>query len=126
MNEVVHVLLGAALVAIGILAAALSDRIRGVRITRERASVVSATRTSRAAPDSDAMPIPRLARARVLLAESKTQQAVARDVVAALVAAGYTKQVVTEAVWGCNSAERSTIEEWTRAALRRCARGATS
>lgn len=47
-------------------------------------------------------------------------------VIAALVAAGYKKQVATEATWACNAAERATAESWTAAALRRCALGGMS
>jgi hypothetical protein len=47
----------------------------------------------------------------------------AEDVVAALVAAGYKKQIAADAALACSGAERATIEDWTRAALRRCARG---
>ena len=35
MTDVLHMLFGAALVAIGVLAAALADRIRGIRISRD-------------------------------------------------------------------------------------------
>jgi hypothetical protein len=45
------------------------------------------------------------------------------DVIAALIAAGYKKPVASDAAWACTSAERATIEAWTCAALRRCARG---
>ena len=44
----------------------------------------------------------------------------------ALVAAGYKKPVATEATWACGAGERASIEGWTAAALRRCARGGMS
>lgn len=40
------------------------------------------------------------------------------DVVSALVAAGYSKRVATEAAGTGEPDQRSTIESWTRAALR--------
>jgi Holliday junction resolvasome RuvABC DNA-binding subunit len=57
--------------------------------------------------------------------ETKTD-AMADDVIAALMAAGYKKPIATEAALGCGQAERATIEHWTRAALRRCAKGVAS
>jgi hypothetical protein len=131
---ILSMLLGAALVAIGILAAALSDRIRGIRLVRERAiptpreQTIRANRTA-AAPievvEAELVPAkPRAPRADSKI-EPKTNTEV-NDVIAALVAAGYKKVTATEAAWGCSQAERATIELWTRAALRRCAQGASS
>ena len=45
------------------------------------------------------------------------------DVIAALVAFGYKRTIAAEATWNCNVTERGTIEDWTAAALRRCAVG---
>ena len=114
MNEVVHVVLGAALVTIGVLVAALADRVRGLRIRR---------RTPARDPLDVIEPLPRpdSGRERTPRAGSTTQH-VAADVIAALVAAGHKKPVATEAVWDCRTSERTTIADWTRAALRRCAR----
>jgi hypothetical protein len=125
MNDVAHVLLGAALVAIGILAAALADRIRGLHVTRERFRAAGPPPTSMDVIDPVLVAIPKSERARAPRSQSKAQQTTADDVVAALVAAGYKKQVAAQAVCACTAAERATIEDWTRSALR-CARGATS
>lgn len=128
-TDAVHILFGAALVAIGVLASALADRIRGLRIARESARertgrhqsappaipVVDPSELLRAAPG----PKPRAARP-----ETKDASNVGEDVITALVAAGYKKAIATEAAWACNLTERSTIESWTAAALRRCGRGA--
>lgn len=125
MIDVGNMLLGAALVAIGVLAAALADRIRGLRITRERA--VMSTPTSPPVHDPDPVATPKPGRARTPQSRSKTHtQQTADDVIAALVAAGHKKQVATDAVWGCRDAERTTIEQWTLASLRRCAPGEIS
>jgi hypothetical protein len=40
-----------------------------------------------------------------------------------LVAAGYRKRVAQAATAGCAAEQRMTVEDWTRAALRRCAHG---
>jgi hypothetical protein len=119
MNEVAHAVFGAVLVTIGVLAAALADRIRGLRMRRDRATaparaaveVIEAELGQRS--DRERTPRPGL----------KVQQAAASDVIAALVASGHKKPVATEAVRDCSASERTTIEDWTRAALRRCAQG---
>ncbi len=137
LNSVLTMLFGAALVAIGVLAAGLADRIRGLKIAREaqpreRASraqsapagipVVEAAELLRPAPTTSAKP-PRAARP-----ESKPTPATegGEDVIAALIGAGYKKPIATEATWACGAGERASIEGWTAAALRRCARGGMS
>lgn len=143
MTEFVHVLLGAALVTIGILAAAIADRIRGVRGT----SVYTATQPRSAVPVHAAVRVtapakPRRARASVPRTSSSPSSAertvstdavdanghstTADEVIAALVAFGHPKPLATEAVRGCGQTERETVESWTLAALRRCARGVVS
>lgn len=112
MNDLGHVLLGAGLVVFGVMAAALADRIRGLRTTHERAALLAYRRY-----------VPRamaLERGPTALAHATMQH----DVVSALVGAGYSKRVATEATEACTPNQRSTIESWTRAALRRCAQGA--
>jgi hypothetical protein len=144
MTDVVHVLLGAALVAIGILAAAIADRIRGVRLMRGTSG--AATQPRSAVPVHTAVPgtrsvKPRGARASVPrtssspssdrsvsgdAADANCHAAVADEVIAALVASGHPKPLATEAVWGCGQPERESVESWTLAALRRCVRGVVS
>lgn len=117
-----HMLLGAALVALGVIAAALADRIRGLRVARE-------PERSRRAPievvESRPEPKAKAKSGESALAGQKAQ-GMADEVLSALIAAGYKKPVASEAVWGCSAQERETIEHWTRAALRRCAKGAAS
>lgn len=112
-----HMLLGAALVALGVIAAALADRIRGLRVTRE-------TERSRRAPIEvvESRPEPKTKSALT----GQKAQGMADEVIAALIATGYKKPAASEAVWGCTAQERETIEHWTRAALRRCAKGGLS
>jgi Holliday junction resolvasome RuvABC DNA-binding subunit len=114
MNDVLHMLLGAALVTIGVLASALADRIRQLRLTRHddthapvHAPVRAATRAPRAKQNDD------------VLAPG------ADDVVAALVATGYRKAQTMQAVAACAPREQATPESWTAAALRHCAGGAS-
>lgn len=134
---ILNALFGAALVAIGVLAAALADRIRGLRVSRDRATATARTTPSRAPIEVIAAEIepapPRAAskskaaggepRAEVRWDAGHKAQAMAYDVIAALIAAGYKKSIAEEAVWGCNAAERATVETWAASALRRCARG---
>lgn len=133
-TTVIAALFGAALVAIGVLAAALADRIRGTRPGSARAMLAPREVTPRAMPramrqrqrievvepESDPVPTPMKP---TRPGETKEQ---ADDVIAALVAAGYKKSRATEATWGCSQTERVTIELWTKAALRRCAQGGVS
>lgn len=135
MIHVLYTLLGAALVAIGVLAAALADRIRGLRVSRrdaeprERAArapsvPVHATRAAIPVVDAELVqavsPKPRTPRPEPKVAEGGD------DVIAALVAAGYKRGIATEAAWACSAAERATVEGWVASALRRCARGGLS
>ena len=125
-TAVLDMLFGAALVAIGVLAAALADRLRGLRVSRDRAPrVVAPIRTPIEVVEPEAVPAARSERPRAPKIESKASSA-ADDVIAALVAAGYKKPIAAEAAWACSVAERATIEGWTYAALRRCARGGLS
>jgi hypothetical protein len=135
MLNIPSMLLGAVLVAIGVLAAALAERIRGPRITREAAS---RARTSRTPSVSAAIPVvepvelfrmqPPVAKPHVPrpapASAPKTEGG--DDVIAALIATGYKKPIATEATWACSATERATLEGWTVAALRRCAQGARS
>ena len=133
-------LFGAALVAIGVLAAALADRIRGLRISRDAREATP--RASRAAsvpaPSARAsIPVVEHSEYRGMPAPAKPPRAPrtepkvpspegGEDVIAALVAAGYKKALAAEAAWACSAGERTTVETWTAAALRRCARGGMS
>lgn len=116
---------------IGILTtAALADHIRGLRVSREtpreqtpikaletRPLTVVKPREQPAVPTTTVKP-------RSSRGETKVQVPTddPEDVIAALIAAGYKSQIAREATWACNGAERSTVEDWTRAALRRCSR----
>jgi hypothetical protein len=137
MNDIAQVSLGAALVTIGVLVAALADRIRGFRVAREtlRGRKV---RAGRAHAGAEVLPV--IEATEWLHAEPATTKPMrasrpeprsnstppgtdgANDVIAALVGAGYKKAIATESTRACSMAERATVEEWTRAALR-AARG---
>ena len=132
MHHILDVLLGAALVAIGVLAAALADRVRGIRLAGSRTAGPRDRHPAAAESlrePAEAAQAQRPAVRRASRSESGAQSE-ANDVIAALVATGYKRPIATEAVWGCGAGERETIEGWTRAALTRaalrCARGAAS
>jgi hypothetical protein len=133
MTSILYTLLGGALVVIGVLAAAVADRVRGLRITRERPQVAVANLPSRKQDGSAAAEIQHadhpaaIARTRWNVGRKPAEStAVADEVIAALVAAGYKKPIASEATWSCNAADRATIESWTAAALRRAGKGAPS
>jgi len=138
LSNVLFILLGAGLVSVGFLVAAFAERIRGPRETepyktrrgQRTIPVVEAVEVFHptAAPPPTAAQASRTAAApasRSARAETKnvTSSEGGEDVISALAAAGYKKALATEATWACTVAERSTIEGWTAAALRRCARG---
>jgi len=150
VTAALNMLLGAALVAIGVIAAALADRIRGVKLVREqqpREREQPRERASRA-PAADIPVIEAVPMIAPAAPPAKPQRAVApakartsipvmpernaerndggEDVIAALIGAGYKKPIATEATWACGAGERASIEGWTAAALRRCARGGMS
>lgn len=113
MNDLLHILLGAALVSTGVFASALADRIRGLRVERRQAPQ----------PRQHEASVPISAKAQGAVAPTSRD---ATDVIAALCAAGYLKSVATEAAMRCTAAERTSIEHWVRAALRNCTQGVVS
>ncbi len=113
MNDLAHILIGAALVWLGVLAGAVGDRIRygkgrGHSLARSRSAGTANASEAPAATGS--------------LPHTEATKAMARDVVAALTTAGYTKQAANEAVWSCPASSRATLESWVRAALGRAMR----
>lgn len=111
LSDILHLLLGAALVAIGVLAGAAADRIRGLRVA-QRAARDPIDRVERRSPTPPrGAPIP----------TTTAHTAMARDVVATLVTAGYGKIEAQRAVVACPGSQCATIESWTRAALRKIA-----
>lgn len=129
LSSVLTMLLGAALVAIGVLAAALADRVRGLRIAREGQPRERASRARAEIPVVESADLPRATPAPARTPRAPQGPAAApeggEEVIAALVASGYKRPIATEAAWACTAAERATIEGWAVAALRR-ARGGMS
>ncbi len=141
-TSVLYMLLGAALVAAGVLVSALADRVRGLRASREkpgasREKTAQSLRSAipvvepaelltgnpyRAAPPVTTKPV------RAVRPEPKVQVNAegGDDVIAALVASGYKKPIATEATWACTADERVTVERWTVSALCRCVCGGMS
>jgi len=133
-TTVCQILLGSLLVVVGMIGSAIADRIRGI-IRRREPVVQSEPLASRqrnrriprpfvpGSPIASAPPIPGAAAPQVMaLVKSKKgpDEIMADDVLAALVAAGYTKRIAETAVRACVGDERATTETWVRAALRRC------
>ena len=98
-------LLGALLVVVGVLAGAVGDRIRGNRAARASAG----TSPRKVAQVSDHAK-----------AEPMELGDLGRDVVATLIASGFSKDAATQATLACPGTTRSTVESWTRAALGQC------
>jgi hypothetical protein len=115
-SELGFLLVGAFCVALGVVCGAIGDRVRYGRATR------TTTRTARLAettPRPTRQPSP-------LLERMTAESGLASDVTEALVTAGYPKAAAAAAVAACAGSERSTLEAWTRAALRRAGKGAPS
>jgi len=135
MNDVLHILLGAALVAIGVIATGVADRIRGLRIQRPQ---LQQPRTARAEEPSTS---PTRDQSVVVAQRDDVKTDRVRgtrppsappapprergDVIAALIGSGYRKQDAIAAADACVAAERATLESWTRSALRHARGGAS-
>jgi hypothetical protein len=125
LNSVLFMLFGAALVAGGVLASALADRIRNLRVMREAAPRQSRAPSAPITIEEPAeLPRPKLPRTPQPKPSLATEGG--EDVIAALIASGFKKPIATEAAWACTAPERATVETWTMHALRRCARGGMS
>jgi hypothetical protein len=148
LSNVLFILLGASLVAVGVLTTALAERLRGNAPTEEKRpqaprTVVAeptemprtptVTRSARevtplVTPPATGTEMPRTPTVtRVARAETKiTSPGLGENVISALVAAGYKRTMAAEATWACDKTERASIGAWTAAALRRCAPGGVS
>jgi hypothetical protein len=129
-------LLGGLLVALGVVAGAVADRIRAGRhrvpaVAPARARVARGTRADTrvgvgVGPATAAWVVPgepsndehrdRLYENPNLI---ERQKLIGSDVVTALTTAGYKRGLAKEATWGCSKTERASLEDWTRAALQR-------
>jgi len=130
---VCQILLGSLLVVIGMIGSAIADRIRGIvrrrLLVAQSEPLVARQRNRRVprpfipgSPIASAPPIPGAAAPQVMaLVKSKKSpdEIMADDVLAALVASGYTKRIAEVAVRSCIGDERATTETWVKAALRR-------
>jgi hypothetical protein len=116
MTDILYMLLGGVLVVFGVMAAALADRVRGIKQAGWWAG------DSRDAVAAIPTTPPRVRLESIPSIPSAAEQ----DVIAALVASGYKKAAATDAARGCTAADRATIEGWTAAALRRAGKGVLS
>jgi hypothetical protein len=105
---ILYMTFGALLVATGVLASALADRIRGLCVQRQTPTPTPRVEPQRLKPRPAAVPA------------VFTNPDGFVEVTAVLVAAGYKKVLATQATQNCSAAERASLETWTRAALRRC------
>ena len=137
MTGILYMLFGAFLVAGGVIASAFADKIRGLRQTRPVPAVPRTVPTPARPSASVRQPIEVIEAELVPTLSPKPPRTppsrgaeksltIADDVIAALVATGFKKPQATEATWACGEAERATVEAWTKAALRRCAKGNAS
>lgn len=141
LANVGFMLLGALLLAGGVLVSSLADRIRGLRAQHRDQQQSRAPRKAAApkavpsdydpsdtifVPDEDPAATRRgdrpLSRAKI----APVDTGMAADVVNALVAAGYNKRVAASAAAACDVSERGSLADWTRAALRRSHEGVAS
>jgi hypothetical protein len=148
LNNVLFMLLGTGLVTVGFLAAAYAERIRGARAMKilerpttrpqeQQASRPSSTIEPAAMSHARSSAHREMTNAPAEMPRTPTITRISRatrqappspgdEVVAALIAAGYKRTIAAEATWACGEAERTTIENWTVSALRRCAQGGPS
>lgn len=133
LADVGFMLLGALLLAGGVLVASLADRIRGLRaLRREQRQTPREYRQAATpkmttidpsdtifVPDEDPAATRRGDRPLPNNKPAPINTGMAGDVVNALVAAGYHKRTATSAVQACDMSERGSLADWTRAALRR-------
>ena len=106
-------------IVIGVLLCALADRIRGVRTVRYRVEQDDAVATAKPARRRSPSPAPSLPSLRPRVPTPAAIDDNEKTVVTALVGAGYSRDVAMKSAAACASNERTTVESWTRAALKR-------
>lgn len=104
-------LLGAALVVLGVLSGALADRIRH-----------SPLRSARNRPPRDPLRLDQGQPALTTPAHDRMRC----DVIAALVQSGFRKAEAAEAARACKGSEQASLESWIRAALKLANQGVAS
>lgn len=136
LHDVLILLAGGALVALGVFAGGVADRIRHPRAPSPANARSARTRDKRAGGEGGEFQASKAAGAHVIQGtkaqeiaynpervncapQTSATEKMAADVARALVTAGYDKQTAQIAVAACAGSERATLEAWTRAALRR-------
>jgi len=127
LNNVLFMLLGAGLVALGVLTMAYAERLRGDRAMQRRDRAMTSA-TQKAPPTAWSNPpsptpaeMPRTPTVtRAARAPRQTTPNPGDEVITALMEAGYKRSIAAGATWACSEAERATLERWTASALRRC------
>ncbi len=127
MMQILYMAIGALLCGLGVIAGGLADRIRHIRTVTTAPQIQTARppKWPRHDATADASRVAWSATPDISPTKARDKE-MAAEVVSALVASGYKKTQASEAAWNCTAAERTTIEDWTRAALRRCAKGASA
>jgi hypothetical protein len=103
-----NLLYGALPVIAGMLASAIADRIRGLRIERRASAraLIEHAAANRSKRDQVVDPI------------TGDQVRMADQVIGALVTAGWKRNIAKEATWRCGAGERITLESWCHAAFK--------
>lgn len=130
MTGILYMLFGALLVTMGVIANAFADKIRGLRQIRPVTAPRAVPAPVRSNPpievvEAELVSPPKPPRTPPSRGAAKSLTT-ADEVISALVGAGFKKPAASEATWACGEAERATVEAWTKAALRRCAKGNAS
>lgn len=128
MQSATSMLLGAALVAVGVLVSALADRIRGIRADRREQSSRAPRASSTRAPATPAQwhdgysaqhdNIPVATPMAPKMADDPRMD----DVVSALVDAGFKRPAAAKAAASVDMIDRSDLATWMQAAFRQAGR----
>jgi hypothetical protein len=111
--DIVSMLTGAILVAFGVVAAALADRIRGIT----RAHQMPQARALRARTSHADTVLGATVGAQ--LRRTQADEAMDRDAVSALTNLGHSRKDAIAAVAACEGSQRGSIEALVRAAIRK-------
>jgi hypothetical protein len=114
MNDLRSMFLGAAFVALGVLVAALAERIRGSAGNRRRDLESHGTGHARGLAGPA-----KVSTSAALPARTDADLALDRDAIAMLAQSGYAKKEAAKAVAACSGSERATLESLVRASLKR-------
>jgi RuvA, C-terminal domain len=116
LTNIAYAAFGALLLFAGVMAGSLADRVRYGKQRRQR-EAREAVEVAPAAADRRSSAVRKTVPPSP--APTSAHEAMAADVVLALVGLGYPRAAAERAVAECPGAACSTLESWTRAALKR-------